>query len=265
MKLCTRHLMLLSVMTLLFVGCSGDGGQTSAENTTVTGTTPTKTESQPPAAPPDAAPPDAGPAAADLDDPAPGTAVAQSGDPGSIQGAVKSRYVALAQGAVYIVRVDGQEFPPPEEHAKMDQKNLIFLPHILPVVVGTTVEFPNSDTVRHNVFSKDPNIFSEDPAAEPFNLGTYDVGVVKQETSHNVGIMHLGCNVHTEMSAYILVCQNPYFDVTDKGTGKFVIPDVPPGKWHLRLFHEKLKPKTILVEVKPGEDVSVDFTDLERK
>ncbi len=197
-------------------------------------------------------------AGSDADDPAPGTAVAQPGDPGSITGAVKSPFAALVQGAVFVVRVDGRDFPPPEEHAVMDQKNLIFLPHILPIVVGTTVDFPNSDTVRHNVFT-------EKDSAQQFNLGTYDVGIVKEEVFDKPGSTHLGCNVHTEMSAYILVCQNPFVAVTDKGTGKFVIPDVPPGKWHLRLFHERLKSKTIQVEVKPGEETSVDFTDLEKK
>ncbi len=253
MKLYIRQLMLLSVTTLLFVGCSGDddGGQPPAESGTGAGTTPSESETS-------VATPDVEPAKADLGDPAPGTAVAVPGDPGSIQGVVKSPYTRLAQGAVYIVRVDGQEFPPPEEHVVMDQKNLIFLPHVLPVVVGTTVNFPNSDTVRHNVFT-------EKDSAQQFNLGTYDVGIVKEEIFDELGSTHLGCNVHTEMSAYILACQNPYFAVTDKGTGKFAIPDVPPGKWHLRLFHEKLKTKTIQVEVKPGEEASVEFTDLEKK
>ncbi len=255
MKLCICQLMLLSVATLLFVGCSGkDGGrQPPAEKETVTAKTTTKAESQTPVAPPDVEP-----AKADLGDPAPGTAVAQPGDPGSIQGVVKSPYTRLAQGAVYIVRVDDQEFSPAEKHAVMDQKNLIFTPHILPIVAGATVDFPHSDTVRHNVYT-------EKGSTQQFNLGTYDVGIVKQITFDKLGSTHLGCNVHTEMSAYILACQNPYFATTDKGTGKFVIANVPPGKWHLRLFHERLKPKTILVEVKPGEQTSVEFTKLERK
>ncbi len=255
MKLCIYQLMLLLVATLLFVGCSGkdSGRQAPAEKETVTAKTTTKAESETPVAPPEVEP-----AKADLGDPPPGAAVAQPGDPGSIQGVVKSPYTRLAQGAVYIVRVDDQKFPPPEKHTVMDQKNLIFTPHILPVVVGTTIDFPNSDTVRHNVFT-------EKGSAQQFNLGTYDVGVVKQITFDELGSTHLGCNVHTEMSAYILVCQNPYFATTDKGTGKFVIPDVPPGKWHLRLFHERLKTKTIQVEVKPGEQTAVEFTKLEKK
>ncbi len=249
MKLCIRQLMLLSVTALLCVGCSGDG-QPPAENGTDAGKAPAETETP-------VVTPDTEPAEADLGDPAPGTAVAGQGDPGSIQGVVKSPYTRLAQGAVYIVRVDGQKFPPPKD-AEMDQKNLIFVPHVLPILVGTTVDFPNSDTVRHNVYSTEGSI-------QDFNLGTYDVGIVKHITFDKVGVTHLGCNVHTEMSAYILTCQNPYFAVTDKGTGKFAIPEVPPGNWHLRFFHERLKPKTIQVEVKPGEEASVEFTDLKRK
>ncbi len=269
MKFLIGHLLMISLAAIVFVGCSGQDDAQQGAADTDSGTeadsgtdTDSGTEADSGTEPADSG---TEPVEANTDDdPAPGTAVALPGDPGSISGAVKSVYVGLAQGVVYIVRVDEADFPPPEEPVLMDQKNLIFLPHVLPIVLGTTVEFPNSDTVRHNVFSKDPNIFHEDLAAEPFNLGTYDVGVVMERTSHHLGVMHLGCNVHTEMSAYILVCQNPYFATTEKGTGKFAIPNVPPGTWHLRLFHERLKPMTIQVEVKPGEETSVDFTDPEK-
>ncbi len=262
MKFLISHLLMISLAAIFFVGCAGqdDTEQPTTQDQPNAGQTPSESESPTTVAEPRTEEADSGTEAAgpDADDPAPGTAVAQPGDPGSITGAVKSPYAVLAQGVVYIVRVDGRDFPPPEEQVVMDQKNLIFIPHVLPVVVGTTVDFPNSDTVRHNVFT-------EKGSAQQFNLGTYDVGVVQQITFDELGSTHLGCNVHTEMSAYILARQNPYFATTDKGTARFVIPDVPPGKWHLRLFHERLKSKTIQVEVKPGEETSIDFTDLERK
>ena len=276
MKFLIGHLLMISLAAIIFVGCSGQDDAPQPVTQDLPSAAPAPSEPESPATvaqpstetaqpstettPPSTETADSGTEAAgpNADDPAPGTAVAQPGDPGSITGAVKSPFAVLAQGAVYIVRVDGRDFPPPEEHAVMDQKNLIFLPHVLPVVVGSTVDFPNSDTVRHNVFA-------EKESAQQFNLGTYDVGIVKEITFDKLGSTHLGCNVHTEMSAYILVCQNPYFAITAKGTAKFVIADVPPGKWHLRLFHERLKSKTIQVEVKPGEKTSVDFTDLEKK
>ncbi len=243
MKSRKRHLVVLSLAAVLLVGCSGDNVDQPPppESPGNGGQLPPDPDPKPPSEPPEDV----------RREPEPG-------DPGSIKGVVKSPYAMLYEGAVFIVRVDGPEFPPPKENSVMDQKNLIFLPHLLPILVGTSVDFPNSDTVRHNVFTTKGSI-------QDFNLGTYDVGVVKQITFDKVGVTHLGCNVHTEMSAYIVACQNPYFAVTEKGRGNFVIPEVPPGKWQLRLFHEKLKEKTIEVVVKPGEETTVEFTNLERK
>ena len=257
MKLFIHSLVAIGVAALLMAGCSDETSeQPAAGNQPAAGVTPPK---PPPAQPPKSGgEPETAPTTEVTTEPNESVpALPEPGDPGSITGRAKSPFTRLAMGVVYIKRVDGVEFEPPTENPVMDQKNLIFIPHVLPVLAGSTVNFPNSDTVRHNVFS------GEDSAAT-FNLGQYDVGAVKHVTFEEVGVTHLGCNVHAEMSAYIVACQNPYFGVMDK-RGNFAIPNVPPGKWQLTFFHEKIKEKAIEVVVKSGEETQVEFADLQRR
>lgn len=170
---------------------------------------------------------------------------------GTISGKVTCKRVRDPRNTiVYIEKMDGT-FEPPEEHAVMDQQNLVFIPHVLPILVGTTVDFPNSDTVRHNVFSPPGS-------AKVFNLGTYDIGVIKTVVFDALGETPLLCNVHAEMSAYIVSFQNPYFCITDR-TGTFTIEDVPSGKYTLKTWHEKLKSISKEVEIKEGAAVEENF------
>ncbi|UCH20100.1 MAG: hypothetical protein JSU83_16250 [Deltaproteobacteria bacterium] len=150
----------------------------------------------------------------------------------------------------------------------MDQKNLTFLPHILPIPVGATVQFPNNDKVDHNVFSMS--------RTKKFNLGSYKPGEIKTILFDKPGIVELRCDVHAEMSAYILVMKNPYWAITD-AHGKFEIPDIaylkeqgvsgvenlPAGEYFIKTWHEKLKTQKSSVVVPNNGDVSVEF-DLTR-
>jgi plastocyanin len=172
---------------------------------------------------------------------------------GDITGKVVCKGVRGNQGAVlYLERVDG-DFPPPEDPVVMDQKGLEFHPHILPITVGTTVNFVNSDDVLHNVFSPDV-------CATKFNLGTYPKGEMRSHTFTEEGCFAvLLCNVHPEMEAWILVLQNPYHAVTDQD-GLFRIKDVPPGTYTLIAWHERLKNKRQKVVVPAEGEVAVNFT-----
>ncbi len=181
----------------------------------------------------------------------------ETGATGSIKGRLKSPYARVARGVVYIEKVDGRKFELPEENPVMDQKNKIFKPHLLPVLVGSTVDFPNTDDVRHSVYSRKN-------AAKDFNLGQYDVGTVKRVKFDQVGVTHLACNIHTEMSGFIIACQNPFFTMTNK-KGNFEISDVPAGTWKLTFFHEKIKTATIDVTVGAGQETNVEFTKLKRR
>lgn len=176
---------------------------------------------------------------------------------GTISGIVINPIIRRYEAVVYIEKVERERFELPKNNPVMDQVNLVFVPHVLPILVGTTVDFPNSDTVRHNVFSTPKS-------TKQFNLGTYDVGVVKQITFEKEGVVSLLCNVHAEMSAYVIVLQNPYFAVTDK-QGKFIIRNVPTGKHRLTFWHETLKSGAIEIDVVEQKTTEVEFKDLKRK
>ncbi|MBI3950843.1 MAG: hypothetical protein HY314_10370 [Acidobacteria bacterium] len=138
----------------------------------------------------------------------------------------------------------------PDEHPVIDQRGLTFVPHVLPVLVGTTVDFPNSDPVSHNVFSIS--------APKRFNLGMYSTGGMKSITFDRLGRVDLQCNVHREMHAIILVKKNPYFSTCEK-QGEFSIPDVPAGDHIVQAWHEQYGPAVQEVTVPADGTVWVNF------
>jgi len=172
---------------------------------------------------------------------------------GAIKGKVKAKGAKTnANAVIYIEKIPGKTFPAPKEHVPMDQKNFKFIPHVLPVVAGTTVDFLNSDDVLHNVFTPDA-------CAGKFNLGSWPKGQVRSYTFKNPGCFAVMlCNVHPEMEAYVAVLENPYFAVSDK-EGNYMIKDVPSGTYTLKIWHEKLKGKSQQVTVPASGDVELNF------
>lgn len=151
---------------------------------------------------------------------------------------------------VYLKGVKGK-FGVPKQHAIVDQKNLVFIPHVQPVLAGTAVEFKNSDNVNHNVFS--PAI------CKKFNLGTFNPGMHRTVKFDEPCVVDLLCNVHSEMLAYIVVLDNPYFAKTDDN-GKFTIKDVPAGTYEITAWSEKLQPAgNYKVTVTDGKTATVDI------
>ena len=146
---------------------------------------------------------------------------------------------------VYIDNVPGQW--PPTAGAEIDQKGLVFIPHVSPTVVGTTVNFLNRDNVLHNVFSPDK-------IADKFNLGTWPPGEVKTFTFDTCGSVALLCNVHTEMEGYVVVLQNPFFAKTDEG-GSYTIKDIPLGAYTLKVWNKKFKADPQKITVQEGGTV----------
>ena len=128
-----------------------------------------------------------------------------------------------------IVYLEGGAPAAPLAQAMVDQREKMFLPHVLVVTRGTTVRFPNDDTIFHNVFA-----FFQ---AKKFDLGMYPRGKTKSITFEKTGLVVLLCNVHSDMSAYIMVVDTPYYAVTD-GQGRFQMPNVPPGTYTLHAWHE---------------------------
>jgi len=179
-------------------------------------------------------------------------------NPGTITGTVKCRRVRHSGDAVvYIEKVGDNKYDAPAEHGIVDQMNLVFIPHVIAVQKGATVDFPNNDQVRHNVFSP-PDCCNQ------FNLGTYDIGASKPVTFDKSCEVPLLCNVHAEMSAYVVVIDNPYFGVTAKD-GSFTINNVPPGTYKLKTWHEKLRSEEQEVKVEGGKTVEADFVLKKRK
>jgi plastocyanin len=134
--------------------------------------------------------------------------------------------------------------------AVMDQKDLKFNPRVLPVVVGTTVDFPNHDRTFHNVFSN-----SE---AKKFNLGLYPSGQSRSVTFDKPGVVKILCNAHPNMEAYIVVKEHPYFSVADT-RGNYNVQVVPLGRYRLEIWHPELGTKAVPVElVREGEVLLVD-------
>lgn len=139
---------------------------------------------------------------------------------------------------------------PPVAHPVMDQRNLTIHPHILPIQVGTTVDFPNSDALYHNLFSLSP--------ARKFDLGRYPKGDSKSVTFKTVGEVHLFCDIHPTMSAVILVLPNQYYTTTNL-RGEFKISNVPPGEFTINVWHEQLKDVSQKVIVPESGNVSMEL------
>ena len=140
--------------------------------------------------------------------------------------------------------------------AVLDQRNMKFAPYVLPVLVGTTVSFPNNDKNWHNAYSK-----SE---AKKFDLGLYAPGKSRSTTFDKPGIVRILCNVHPSMEAFIVVKEHPYFTAPDQ-SGNYRLNDVPLGNYRLRVWHPQLGISETGVEiVREGEVVDINF-DLKKK
>jgi len=114
-------------------------------------------------------------------------------------------------------------------HAIMDQRNETFAPHVLAITTGTVVDFPNSDRIYHNVFSLSKT--------RPFDLGRYAVGRSKSVRFDRPGIVRVFCEIHSHMSAFILVFSHPFFTMTDT-EGRYRLDNVPPGTYTVVAWHE---------------------------
>jgi plastocyanin len=169
---------------------------------------------------------------------------------GDIEGKVAGM---KGQSVVYVEAIAGKTFPAPKEHPVIDQKGLVFAPHIMVVQQGTTVEFLNSDTVQHNVFWT--AIGSDKKAGH--NLGTWPKGEKRSFTFDKAGVVPLLCNVHPDMAGYLIVSPTPYFAETDDG-GNYKIKDVPDGSYTVTVWHEGAKNQSKPVTV--AGETKADFT-----
>jgi len=162
-----------------------------------------------------------------------------------IKGKVSVQGLKSAENiAVYVDVIPDKKFDAPKEHLVIDQRKMAFIPHVVVVQQGTTVDFLNSDAVGHNVYW--PSISGNKKLAH--NLGTWPKGEKKPFQFNDLGVASLLCNVHPEMSGYAIVVATPYFAVTDKD-GNFEIKNIPAGKYTLKTWSEDGKPTTQAIDV----------------
>jgi plastocyanin len=159
----------------------------------------------------------------------------------------------LANVFVYVKSgLEGKSFPVPAEKKRVDQLGCLFMPRVLGAQVGQTVEFANSDATLHNVHALPAaNEESNDPQAQ--GMPPVDRKFDKPEV-----MVPVRCDIHPWMVTYIGVLPHPYYAISGED-GTFSIPNLPPGRYTLEAWHEKLGTRTREVTVAPGEAVTVDF------
>ncbi|MBV8520163.1 MAG: methylamine utilization protein [Acidobacteria bacterium] len=157
---------------------------------------------------------------------------------------------AMSDAVVYAI----PPHPIPVGHkvASMDQRDRTFIPHVLPIQTGTWVEFPNSDNVRHQVYSLSP--------AKRFQLPLYAGKPAYPVQFGTPGVVFLGCNIHEQMSAYVVVVDTPYFAKTEAGRAS--IAGLEPGQYTLHVWYPEMRkePEPQIVTVSANDHPSVTFT-----
>src|SRR5215472_608120 len=167
-------------------------------------------------------------------------------------GSVKGK-VGPGSAVVYLESASGPTPATTDKKPVMDQKGLLFQPHVLLVQTGTTVDFLNSDKVQHNVFW--PSISGDKKKSH--NMGTWPQGEKRPFKFTDPGVVTLLCNVHPEMAGYIIVSPTPYFAETG-ADGAFTLANVPDGDYTITAWHEGKKTQSKKISVKG--DTTADIT-----
>lgn len=140
--------------------------------------------------------------------------------------------------------------------AVVDQKELQFIPRVIAIIVGKTVDFPNNDKTFHNVYSN-----SE---AKKFDLGLYASGQSRSVNFNKPGVVKILCNVHPNMEAYVVVKEHPFFSVSD-ARGNYSIGTAPLGKYRVEVWHPQYGVKSVPVELVRGGEVLAVNVELKEK
>jgi plastocyanin len=173
-------------------------------------------------------------------DPGPG-----SRPPASAPEAAEIRNVVL-----YLEHAPALDAATPPVRATMRQEDERFAPHVLPILQGTAVDFPNEDDVFHNVFSLS--------SARTFDLGRFPKGSAKSVQFDRAGVVQVFCHIHSDMSAVVLVLDNAFHTVP-AANGRYVLEGVPPGEYTVVGWHERIRPVLRKVRVTAGETARLDF------
>jgi plastocyanin len=166
----------------------------------------------------------------------------------SVPGARLAPTSELRHVVVYLQDAPTRAIPP--VRAAIRQEDETFTPRVVAVPVGSTVEFPNDDPIYHNVFSLS--------RVRTFNLGRFPQGQTRQVRFDKAGLVRVFCEIHSHMSATVMVFDHPWFAVPGDD-GRFSLPAVPPGEREITAWHERLGDTTVQVQVEAGRDAAADF------
>ena len=175
----------------------------------------------------------------------------EPGDPGPAAAPTSTN--PFANVVLYLEDAEALRVSDPPAQAPvpvMRQRHERFEPHLLPVMQGTTITFPNDDPIYHNVFSLS--------RARTFDLGRYPQGQSKSLRFGSTGVVQVFCHIHADMNGYILVLPNRYF-VSPDSSGHFAIAGVPPGEYRLVAWHERIRPIVTVVHVDAGRTTMLDL------
>ena len=157
---------------------------------------------------------------------------------------------AVKDAVVYAVP-EGRQIAPVRKTAVMDQKNRMFIPHVLAIQTGTSVEFPNSDDIRHHVYSFSP--------AKAFQLPLYKGMPESPLVFDRAGVVTLGCNIHDQMSAFIVIVDTPHFEKTGSD-GKATLRDVDAGRYTLHVWYPDVREEpSQAITLKAADRLNVSF------
>lgn len=180
---------------------------------------------------------------------------------GTLSGTLKSVWLRKYPMLIYLESVAG-EFKPPQTKPTIDQKNKMFVPHLLPVLEGTIVQYLNHDDTKHNIYFVQPD-------NQKVNLGTGMANWSKDHTMDQIGVYAHRCNIHDEMSAYVVVMDNPFYALIDRKAGRdpaeFKLEGVPEGDYKLHVWCEKFYNqknhkfnRAWDVSIKAGEETKIE-------
>ena len=165
---------------------------------------------------------------------------------GSLVGTMRIEGGEKELGVIALEPIGGKKAKRKPKQRVMEQRDRQFAPRLLAIPAGSTVSFPNFDPVYHNVFSLSP--------ARAFDLGIYKNGESRDVTFEKEGIIRLGCNLHANMTAHVVVVAAPHYTVSEPG-GRYKFKSLAPGKYKLRAWAEdSTEPVTKTIEIKEGEN-----------
>jgi plastocyanin len=156
----------------------------------------------------------------------------------------------IANVIVFLKDLPPRRTDPAPMHATITQKDEAFVPRVVAITKGSTIDFPNTDPFFHNVFSLSKGAI--------FDLGRYPKGESKGRRFPNAGLVKVYCHIHSHMTAAIMVFDHPFFRIP-AADGTFTLDDVPAGNYQISAWHERIGESTNTIKVEPGRTARVDF------